>query len=228
MLPLLRQRYRKAHIVGVDISPQMLGYALNRRGRWRKANLVRADAHQLPFLDASVDLVISNMVLPWCHDPAQVFSEAHRVLRAGGAFMFSSAGPDTLKEYLERWPDAAERHFGLLDMHAIGDSLVMAKFSDPVLDRENLHIDYPSIAGCENELRATGAVNLSQRRRRGLITRAMQHKIHRASEERFMVTLELVQGQAWKSEMPSQTANEAGATSISFAAFRQSLKSRRS
>lgn len=228
LLPQLRSLYSKASVLGIDTSVAMLRQARPRVGRWRnKARLICADAHFLPLDDASVDLVVSNLLLPWCQNHHRVLAEIHRVLTPGGALLFTSAGPDTLIEYRTLWePDAeALRSYGLIDMHDVGDAMLSAGFSAPVLDRENLSIDYPSVLACEQELRAIGASNLSARRKRGLLTPSRKKEISQAAgAKRFVVTLELVQGHAWKGDLPTQSVTQSGNTAISISALRQSLR----
>jgi len=228
LLPLLRRRYRRAQLVGVDVSDAMLVQAERRRGRWRKALLLQADAHALPVAAASFDLVVSNLLLPWCQNPPLVFAEIHRVLRPGGTVFFTTAGPDTLREYRQRWNDPpAERVYGLVDMHDLGDTLQATGFDAPVLDRENLTIDYPTVAACEADLRATGAVNLSLYRRRGLLAPSRLENIRSCPDVRFKVTLELVHGHAWRGQLPTQQTSNAGATVISADSLRQLLQRNR-
>ena len=45
----------------------------------RRFARVQADAEQVPFADGSVDLIVSNLMLPWCN-PDSVFAEFRRVL----------------------------------------------------------------------------------------------------------------------------------------------------
>ena len=49
---------------------------------------VRTEAEQLPFADASFDLVFGHAVLHHIPDLEQAFAEFHRVLRAGGTIVF--------------------------------------------------------------------------------------------------------------------------------------------
>ena len=49
-----------------------------------RARDVRADAHRLPFADASVDWVLLVGVLEHVDDPDRVLEEARRVLKPGG------------------------------------------------------------------------------------------------------------------------------------------------
>lgn len=52
------------------------------------AHIVDAAAEHLPFDDASVDTVVSTLVLCTAADPAQVLDEIARVLRPGGRLLF--------------------------------------------------------------------------------------------------------------------------------------------
>jgi len=70
-------------VMGVDISPAMLGSA---RARLRLALFwpVAADGQALPFGDASVDAVVYQLGLQFCPEPARGLGECRRVLRRGG------------------------------------------------------------------------------------------------------------------------------------------------
>lgn len=86
--------------------------------------------------DDSVDLIVSNLCLPWCVDAEALFREWQRLLRPEGLLMFTSFGPATLSEIdLEPLP-----HF--IDMHNVGDALLKAGFADPVVDVEHFEMKY--------------------------------------------------------------------------------------
>ena len=215
-LDALQQRYPEAQIIGADPAP---GATPRIPGSWpqwlrRKTQApqrVACDPHELPFAEGSFDLVISNLLLPWCHAPHRVFEEAARVLSPGGAFMFTSAGPDTLIEYRSAWAaiDSHLHGFGLIDMHDLGDTLMASGFAAPVLDRDNLQIDYPNIDALQKELRKLGAINIANGRRPGLMSPSVRDALNSiAGDQRFPVTLELVQGHGWKGEL-RQTGKQA-------------------
>ncbi len=75
-------------IVATDLNPPMLALATelgtSRAVEWRSA-----DAMNLPFEDASVDAVVCQFGVMFFPDKAKAFSEAHRVLRPGGVFLFN-------------------------------------------------------------------------------------------------------------------------------------------
>jgi malonyl-CoA O-methyltransferase len=143
----LQRRYPDALPLAVDYAQPMLAAVRARSGwftrlRGRQARLVNADVRALPLASGSLDLVWSNLMLHWL-DPAGLqagFGELHRVLAPGGLLQFALFGPDTLKEL--RTAGAPIHAFQ--DMHDIGDLLVAAGFSDPVMEMEMLTLTYRS------------------------------------------------------------------------------------
>ncbi len=159
------------------------------------------DPCALPLRDASVDLVVACQVLPWCPLPGSLFAEIHRVLTPGGAFFWSSVGPDTLQEYRQLWAaiDSYPHVFGLYDMHDLGDEMLRSGFDSPVLDRENLTINYQSVDHVVADMRAAGAFGLAAGRRRGLMASSIAKRLGRVKGGAIDVTIEHVQGHGWKS-----------------------------
>lgn len=168
----LAQRFRGARVVGLDLSPAMVEQANARRGRWSRCRYVCADAERLPLASGSMDLVVSNLALQWC-DAATAFAEIARVLRPGGRFLFSTFGPDTLKELRAAWASVnSETHVhGFVDMHELGDLLLGQGFVNPVMDMEVLTMTYADVDGLMADLRGIGAHNLATPRSAGLTGR---------------------------------------------------------
>lgn len=144
----LRRRFRRAAVIAVDISLPMLERSARRSGWFSKRPAVQADAAQLPLADQSVDLVFSNLLLPWLEQRDRVFAEVARVLRKEGLFMFSTLGPDSL---------AGLRHAPFADMHDVGDELVRSGLRDPVLDVDRLTVNYADQQSLARDLDAIGA-----------------------------------------------------------------------
>lgn len=200
-------RYRKARVVALDIAQPMLRYA-GCRGRWlRRPQTVCADAERLPFSDNSFDLVFSNLMLQWCTDLDAAFKELRRVLRPGGLLLFSSFGPDTLKELRASWRavDQYAHVNTFLDMHDVGDALVRARFADPVMDVEHLTVTYPDVWQLMRELKQIGAHNVTGGRPRGLTGKQRIQKLVEAYEQFrsdgvLPASYEIVNGHAWVSE----------------------------
>lgn len=199
----LRQRFPKADVVAIDQSLPMLEKC-RRRQRWpRRPLAVQADAAALPFADGSVDVVFSNLLLPLIGDPATMAAEVARVLRKGGLFAFSSLGPDSLAELRRAWAaiDEAGHVLEFPDMHDLGDALVRAGLSDPVLDVDRLEVTYATPARLFADLTAAGARNSLAHRPAGLTGRETFRRLENAllADGEIRLELELVYGHAWGS-----------------------------
>jgi SAM-dependent methyltransferase len=78
-------------VVGVDVSRDQLERAEQLIGDL--AQLVHADAHVLPFPDEAFDAVISVLTHTDLDDVTRSFTEACRVLRPGGPFVYLGVHP---------------------------------------------------------------------------------------------------------------------------------------
>lgn len=75
-------------LVATDLNQPMLDCAASI-GTPRPLNWQRIDATQLPFEDASFDVVVCQFGVMFFPDKARAFSEARRVLRRGGVLLFN-------------------------------------------------------------------------------------------------------------------------------------------
>lgn len=224
-LPRLTERFPEAMLIAADFAPEMLvrararlrpqGGGLLRRligGRPAAAAPLVADAGALPIARASLGMVWSNLMFPALDDPLPAFREIHRTLETGGLFMFSTLGPDTLRELRAALPARrGERVHRFIDMHDLGDALVQAGFSDPVMDMEMLTLTYADLDGLMRDLRAGGAGNAASGRPRGLSGRREWEAARAAYERlrrdgRLPASFEIIQGHAWKAA-PTTTAD---------------------
>ena len=202
----LRKCYGHAHIVSLDLSRQMLRQGARKRRWFSRSSAVQADALQLPFANQSFDLVFANMLLPWLDRHEQVFAEASRVLREGGVFAFSTLGPDSLLELARAWGEV-DSHVHVArfaDMHDIGDALVRAGISDPVLDVDRLTIEYTDTNRLFQDLTRTGARNTLAGRGTALLGKRRFARFQEALSGRdgggpIRLELELVYGHGWGS-----------------------------
>jgi ubiquinone/menaquinone biosynthesis C-methylase UbiE len=72
-------------LTAIDLTPEMLAQAETRaRNIGRDIDLREADAHDLPFVDASFDTAISTYAMCSFRDEERVVAEMKRVLRPGG------------------------------------------------------------------------------------------------------------------------------------------------
>jgi malonyl-CoA O-methyltransferase len=169
----LRRRFPRARVLAMDCVHAVAREARRRQRFWRRFECVCADAHALPLAAHSVDLVFSNLMLPWCEDPAAVFMQVQQVLRPGGLMLYSALGPDTLQELRAACAhaDSAPQPGGFADMTRLAAGMSHAGLSEPVMDREVRVAHYPDVRALLLELRAMGAKSAVPERRRTLTGR---------------------------------------------------------
>jgi len=207
---LLEKRYKKSNIISLDLSHEMLSHTRRKEGflkRFRSPHrYVCADAENLPLADASSDMIVSSLALQWC-DLESAFAHFRRVLKPGGLLMFSTVGPDTLKELRYSWSqaDGFAHVSAFIDMHDIGDALMRAGFSDPVMDVENITLTYPNVNKLMKDLKGIGSRNALEGRVKGLTGKKRLQKMIETYEtfrkdDVLPATYEVVYGHAWVPE----------------------------
>jgi len=252
-------RYPNAQLFAVDLSVSMLKQAEPRLQKARFPQLgqtlnhwlqqcqlskplvfkqgavpINADVYQLPFADQSVDLIVSNLMLQWCDDLDAVFAEFRRVLRPEGLIMFTTFGPDTLKELRQAWKaaDPEQDHVNqFIDMHDIGDALIRAGFGQPVMDMELFTLTYDQPMGVLKDLKAIGATNANLNRSQGLMGKTRFQTMLKAYEQlrkqgKIPATYEVVHGHAWAANevFKGPNRNKAGHVAISLETFSEQVQ----
>ncbi|MDO8206421.1 MAG: malonyl-ACP O-methyltransferase BioC [Gallionella sp.] len=224
----LAAKYPAAQVISLDIAIGMLQTAQSRAGWWQKLfggarqMSVCADVEALPLASNSVELVWSNMAVQWCNDLPATFVELHRVLKTEGLLMFSTFGPDTLKELRQAF-NGVDDHSHLnrfADMHDIGDMLMQAGFAEPVMDMEYMTLTYDDVRGVLQDLKAIGAHNTTAGRRQGLMgknawARLLDNYEKLRRDGKLPATYEVVYGHAWK-PAPRVTRDGAAIIKTSF------------
>lgn len=213
----LRARYPQAELIGLDLALAMLQQARGHAappslfGRlaklWQSVPEVRyvcGDIEALPLAKDSVDLIWSNLALQWATDLPTAWRQLHRILRPEGLLLFSSFGPDTLKELRAAFAglDGYGHVNRFIDMHDIGDMLVHAGFAQPVMEMERITVTYPDLKGVLRELKEIGAHTVLEGGRSGLMGRREWQRLTEnyerfRSEGRLPATFEVIYGHAW-------------------------------
>jgi malonyl-CoA O-methyltransferase len=155
------------------------------------------------------------LALQWCNDLDKSFTEISRLLKPDSLFMFSTFGPDTLKELRVATSNGETHVSRFIDMHDIGDALTRHGFNAPVLDVERYTLTYDDVRSVMIDLKSIGANNATQGRGRGLAGKGFLTALA-AQYEQFRVdgklpaTFEVIYGHAWTPNTPQYSSQDLG------------------
>ena len=204
----LLKRYPKAKTIALDLALSMV-QKTKQHGRWlRKPQAICGDAEQLPLKADSVDLIVSGLMLQWSNDLNKTFTGFHSVLAPNGLLLFTTFGPDTLKEMRQSWVSVDKRPHtsSFTDMHEIGDALLQAGFINPVTDMEVITMTYGSVRQLMRDIKNIGATNTRSERSKGLMGKQKLKDFENAYEAfktkdgLYPATWEIIYGHAWVGE----------------------------
>lgn len=199
---ILRQKFPQAQVVQLDcalglLRQQQLGQSLWQRIYRRSPALICADAACLPLANATFDLCYANLLLPYLSDIQVFIKEMRRVLTLGGAFCISGLGVDSFKEL---------RALGLssyrfVDMHDVGDMLVAAGFTNPVVDTEYITLEYADLATLLAEVKLVGCGSANDAKLIKHLSKAKWQEIHALRHMPSKLTLEIFVAHGWKDQL---------------------------
>jgi SAM-dependent methyltransferase len=141
---------KTGRVIGVDMTPEMLGRArvtAAREGLADRVEFREGLIEELPVVDESIDVIISNCVINLSPDKPGVFAEAFRVLKSGGRLAVSDIClteplPSDLKE-------AAASHVACIGGAAQADDYLqdieVAGFVDVSWTRSNASAIFESL-----------------------------------------------------------------------------------
>ena len=202
---LLKKRWPRARVIALDSALPMLRQAKAQAGWWKPFQRVAGDAAQLPLADASVDLLVSNLCLPFVNDLADTLAGFRRVLKPDGLLLCSTYGSETLGELDHAFAqaDTLPHVHPFAPIASFGDALMRAGFRDPVIDRDVFTLTYPDLPALMAELRALGYANARSDRRRTLTGRGRfaaatrAYEALRQADGRLPSTWEVLYAHAW-------------------------------
>jgi len=212
----LLKRYPKSQVIALDIALNMAQKSQQHRTGFFKGKhfgrskplAICADAEQLPLKKESADLIISSLMLQWSNSLADTFRGFHATLAPNGLLLFTTFGPDTLKEVRESWAsvDNSPHTSTFADMHEIGDALLGAGFINPVTDMETITMTYANVRQVMRDIKQIGASNSDNARQKGLMGKQKLKAFEQAYEQfktrdgLYPATWEIVYGHAWVGE----------------------------
>ncbi|SMM99912.1 Biotin synthesis protein BioC [uncultured Candidatus Thioglobus sp.] len=193
----LIKRFSKSQLICLDFAQESLKTNPS-------INKLCADANHLPLADNSVDMIVSSLMMQWCPELGQLFSECHRVLKNEGLILFSTFGPDTLKELKKSWSvvDNNTHVNTFTDMHDIGDQMLQNGFQSPVMEMETLTLTYESVTDLFQDLKSIGAQTVEKRTKsltgKGKFQSMIKMYESYRKDGKLPATYEVIYGHAWK------------------------------
>ena len=180
---LLQNRNDIKRLYQMDIS-----YEYARRAKIKNNFLsIVGDEEFLPFADESLNLILSNLSMHWVNDLPGMLIQIYRALKHDGLFLGCMFGGETLKTLHEILISAeieeenvlSPRVSPFIDIATAGQLLQRSYFSFPVVDIDNLIIDYPNAMDLMRDLSHMGESNLLVKRsknftKRKILTRACE------------------------------------------------------
>ncbi len=163
---ILAQRFEQ--VIGLDISTKMLNFA--KESRSDEIVWLEGDAYKLPFLDKSIELVYSNLMIQWCDELSEVVNEVLRVLKPGGLFIFSTLVDGTLFELKSSWAQVDQ------DKHVIDFKTeqqletILNSERSKLIDHnsQDIILEYENVLHLVRELKGLGANKVPNKRAKGL------------------------------------------------------------
>lgn len=208
----LAQKYPSSRVIELDLVINLLRSRLIPSNLFAKLIkpkakniLLCANALNLPLSNSCIDLVWSNLTLPYIDDIPSFFKEIRRVLTIGGAFLVSGFGVDTFKELRQLGLST----YNFPDMHLVGDILVQLGFNDPVTDVEVITLQYTNLHQLLEDIRSCGCGALAYKTQPFFGKKAYA-KLQQRFDELvvngiFNLTLEVYYAHSWKDKLPLGT-----------------------
>jgi SAM-dependent methyltransferase len=147
-----RQTGESGHVIGVDMTPEMLSKAWANAARMKTANIDFRFGYleALPVQDNTADVIMSNCVINLSPDKPRVFREMFRVLKPGGRVAVSDVVAkgelsDAVRQDMTLWGGC---YAGALDMDVYAAELRNAGFTQVKIEQKaGAADDVPALQG---------------------------------------------------------------------------------
>lgn len=142
-------------LIALDLSQAMLAQA---KTAGIAKQFIHADAAAIPLADQSVDQVFSSLMLQWCEQPQQVFSEIARVLKPGGVFAVSTLVEESMQEFNQAWYQLGQQA-PQLEFLPTATVIKAAKAAGLVLQAQQrtYQVFFPDVVSLSREFKQIGA-----------------------------------------------------------------------
>ena len=102
-------KVHEAEYTGVDLSPEMIKQANNKK--IKNAKFVEGRSDEIPFDDNTFDIITCSQSFHHYPDTDKAMQEAKRVLKPGGLYILSDTGVGPFKMFGVKVDDFIYRHF---------------------------------------------------------------------------------------------------------------------
>jgi len=156
----LKDNFPQAEVIGLDFAQGMLEVA---RQKHDDIAWVLADGNNLPFSNATFDVLTSNTAYQWAEELSRVFSEACRVLTPDGVFACTIFGYNTCYELFQSLNEASGgtlQFIRLPDQAKIRESLHVSGFQDFKIDCEQIKVEFKDMEDLTAWFKYIGAPHL--------------------------------------------------------------------
>lgn len=193
---------------------------------------VLADEEALPFGEETLDLVVSGLALQHVNDLPGTLLQIRRALKPDGLFLASLLGGSTLSELGAAWlaaeaeitGGASPRVSPAIDLRDLGSLLQRAGFALPVVDSDVVQVAYASPLTLMRDIKAMGASNVLNARRRALTRRDVLARAaqiykdrHARGDGRVLATFEILTITAWAPDPSQQKPLRPGSAAVRLA-----------
>ncbi|MFN3868255.1 MAG: methyltransferase domain-containing protein [Hyphomicrobiaceae bacterium] len=225
---VLSRRLRQVSSVGVmcDVEPvaELLAQCDGPR--------LQADEEALPFAAGSLDLAVSALSLHLVNDLPGTLIQIRRALKPDGLFMAALLGGATLGELGQAWLTAEAEMTGgasprvspSIEVRELGGLLQRAGFALPVVDSETITVAYATPLALMRDVKAMGASNFLNARRRAPVRRDVLVRTCEIYAERFaradgkvIATFEVLSATAWAPDASQQKPLQPGSAQMRLA-----------
>ncbi len=169
----------------------------------------------LPFKKTSFDMICSSLFLHWINDLPGMLKQINMLLKPGGVFLAAVPGGNTLIELRNSIIEAETKMFGgtsqrfspMLEIKDLGRLLQRAGFDLPVVDAEQIKVDYKDIFSLMRDIKGMGEQNAMFIRPKNLTTKKLFNKSNEiyykyffSKEKNIIASIEIIFLIGWKKE----------------------------
>lgn len=190
-------------IIALDIALPMLQLTRTKLADMPNVSYICADAEQLPLAENIADGVFSNLALQWCANLEDVFSDIKRIMKPGAQLVFSTFGPQTLRELKSAWAqvDAYNHVNDFYSEQQLAYFLQLTGYTEIKIETKVYLSSYDSVLALMKELKHIGAHHVIAGRNKNITTKTQMLRMITAYEQhrvgdRIPATFEVIMAKA--------------------------------